>query len=106
MPFELFDKIIRHLREWHDFCTKISDATGDSIRLYELCYLEDDIAEMLATIFKDKEAEWINYFCWDLDFGRWYELGCARETDGTPIPLGTTKELYDLLIKNMEGSKE
>lgn len=65
-----------------------------------------DIVETLSIIFKDEDAEWISCFCWDLDFGRRYGPGCAKEPNGTSIPLSTTKELYDLLIKNMEESKE
>lgn len=106
MTFELFDEILHRLMEWNDFCEKVSDATNDAIRLPELCQLDDLIVNLLEIIMGDKENDWIGYFCWELDFGRRYEPGCAKEPNGTSIPLSITKELYDLLIKNMEESKE
>lgn len=48
----------------------------------------------------DEQSEWIDYFCWERDFGRDTELGDVKEADGTPIPFSTAEDLWNMLIKD------
>jgi len=43
------------------------------------------------------EDSWIEYFCFELDFGKNSELGVS-DKDGKNIPLSTAEELWDFLI--------
>ena len=47
---------------------------------------------------KDKD-EWIDYFCFELDFGKKWKEGVITEKDGTDIILKTAEDLYNLLEK-------
>ena len=57
----------------------------------------------LEVMFQD-QSHWIDYFVHELDFGKKYTEGMVTESDGSPIPLGTIEELYDLLIKEMNNN--
>lgn len=60
------------------------------------------VISLLHTISgtKDKD-EWINYFCFELDFGKKWKEGMITEKDGTDIILKTSEDLYNLLEKQM-----
>lgn len=47
---------------------------------------------------KDKDG-WIDYFCFELDFGKKWKEGTITEKDGTDIVLKTAEDLYNLLEK-------
>ena len=65
----------------------------------------ETVISLLEFIFNDKDR-WIYYWTFELDFGKDYEDGWVTQKDGTIIPLKTAEDLYDLLVKNMEESKE
>ena len=64
------------------------DCSSTALRLLHIIFGEAD---------KDK---WIEYFCFELNFGRKWESGMITEKDGTDIILKTPEDLYDLLQKN------
>ena len=59
---------------------------------------ESVVVRLLETIFNDK-GEWIQYFLYELDWGKKYEDGCITDTDGSFIKLSTIDELYVFLLK-------
>lgn len=61
----------------------------------------DTVINLLAYIFNDKD-QWIEYWVWELEFGERYEDGDVRSSDGSIIPLKTTEDLYNLLVKNIK----
>ena len=61
----------------------------------------ETVIDLLEFIFDDKD-EWIGYWAWELDFGGRYEDGDVRSSDGSIIPLKTTEDLYNLLVKNIK----
>ena len=98
-----------------DFCSIINDLKrndeflddiGDVFRKYkreDQVYstgLEDTVVSLLEIIFKDKEAQWISYWVWELNYGETYNEGDVTEEDGTNITLRSAEVLYDFLIKN------
>lgn len=97
-----FCKIIDNLKRNDEFI----DDLGEVFRKYrreEQIYstgLEDTIVSLLEIIFKDKEAQWISYWVWELNYGETYNEGDVTEEDGTNIPLRSAEDLYDFLIKN------
>ena len=48
---------------------------------------------------RDKD-EWIEYFCFELNFGKKWEPGLIRDDNGLDIVLQTPEDLYDLLQHN------
>lgn len=44
----------------------------------------------------------IEYFIYDLNFGKDYNEGCLSEMDGTPIDISTAEKLYDYIASEAE----
>lgn len=59
------------------------------------------VISLLHTIFgiKDKD-EWIDYFCFELDFGKKWKDGMIVDDCGKEIVLKTSEDLYELLENN------
>lgn len=57
------------------------------------------VVELLTAMFDDEE-ELIEYWMYEMDFGRrWYE-GCMAEADGTSVMLPDAASLYDYLVEH------
>ena len=63
------------------------------------------VIDLLEYIFNDV-GEWIQYWTFELGFGKEYGDGYVKDKYGEVIPLKTVEDLYDLLVRNMEESKE
>jgi hypothetical protein len=50
----------------------------------------------------DADLGWIEYFAYDLDFGKKYEDGMIKDADDSIIKLATIEDLYNVLIKEMK----
>lgn len=102
---EIFVEMIEFIRDRSDAQDKISNLFKnefeDSIFWPYMKY-EVKMCKLLTHIMQDEETEWIDYFCWERDFGRDTTLGEVREADGTPIPFKTAEDLYNLLVDNIK----
>ena len=57
---------------------------------------------LLHTILGEKDKdEWIDYFCFELDFGKKWKEGTITEKNGTEIILKTDEDLDSLLEKQI-----
>lgn len=56
--------------------------------------------KVLANMFAD-ESEWIDYYVWELCFGRKWESGMITNEDGSDCKLQSLDDLYTLLLENM-----
>ena len=55
----------------------------------------------------DKEAmSNIEYFVYELDFGKKYQDGMIKDGEGNYIKMGTVANLYDVLMKEMSNNGE
>jgi len=104
MNKENFVKIINAIKEQREIDRKATEAL-DSIFIdviggfYDNETLFSVIENYLVEHFKD-ESGWIEYFIYDLDFGKdWKEDSCSEE-DGTIIDISTIEKLYDFLVLN------
>lgn len=61
------------------------DCTCSTIKLLHLMFGKAD------------EAEWIEYFVFDMDFGRKYKDGAVTDGKGKNIKLASIDDLYNLL---------
>ena len=56
------------------------------------------VIKLLHNIFGEADRdEWIDYFCFELDFGKKWKEGTITEKDGTDIKLETPEDLYNYL---------
>ena len=88
---ERFCKTIRQIQEVYDYSDKQNHIDG---YLYEPTCIEQALG-LLAFIFDDKD-QWIDYWVYELDFGRRYKEGMITYSNGENISLETAEELYEL----------
>lgn len=84
--YEKEDKINRILSELYD----------GSLLFFPT--LENELCEYLTQTFHDTQ-NLIYYFISDLDFGKEWKPGLLKDRNNNEIPLATTEELYDLLLR-------
>ena len=96
---ELFIETIAFIRDRNDKQNEInklfSNEFEDAI-FWPYTKYETQMCKLLKHIMGDEETEWIDYFCWERDFGRDAKLGDVTEKDGTPIPFSTAEDLWNL----------
>lgn len=107
MSKESFCKVMDNYKSMFSFIDEMNELfdkyKADGNIYPPLC--TETVIDLLEFIFNDKN-QWINYWIFELDFGKNYEDGLVTQKDGTIIPLKAVEDLYDLLVKNMEESKE
>jgi len=94
----LFD--IKRFQEAQDSINNGFKMLGQDSRIM-ITLPESLVVKLLEAVFNDK-GEWIQYFLYELDWGKKYEDGCITDTDGSFIKLSTIEELYEFLIKEMK----
>ena len=108
MTKERFCKILKKIEATVNLEYTLYDLTCDYCREYQEDIHIDGIfypmmtetIELLSEIMHD-EADDINYFCWDLGFGKRWEPGMIINKNGDDIDFSTAEKLYDYL----EGQK-
>jgi len=65
---------------------------------YDNHYLLNKLLEIIKIAFNDNHKDsWIDYFIYDLNFGKEYSIGMITDKDGSDINLSNTNRLYDFL---------
>ena len=65
-------------------------------------YITNILIRILQEEFNDKSAHsWIEYYCYELDFGRENWRLKAHDENKKEIPLSTPEQLYNLLISKL-----
>ena len=72
---------------------------------YDTTILSTQLITVLETLMCD-DGDWINYFLWELDFGKTYTITTAEYADGSPIDLSTSEKLYEFLLKEKKLKKK
>lgn len=83
-------------RESVDLINKYNPYSQTDVIDYPSC--DNELLTLLVEVMKD-HGELISYFCYEIDFGREWKVGCVTDTDGTDIPLGTIEDLWNALNK-------
>ena len=105
---KLFVETIHALEKQYKYdskCAKHIQAVFNDnfISGYDNHLLTGQLVKMLQLAFNDAHKEsWIEYYLYELDFGKKYRKGCATNKDGSEIKLSNAGELYDFLIINMK----
>ena len=97
---------LEKFKEYLEIYKKINDNEENLNKdLYQMSpdfggfYLEDVhiiLDGLLKDIMKD-EDNWIEYYIYELNWGKDYEDGCIQDKNGNNIPLKTIEDLYNLL---------
>lgn len=65
--------------------------------------LENSVIELLSYLVNpirpDLAKEDIEYFVYELDFGREFEIGNIMDKDGNPIDFSSAEKLYDYFVE-------
>lgn len=99
---ERFCKTMNQIQKVYDYGDKLNQFFKENHvdgYLHEPNCIEQTLG-LLAFIFDDKD-QWIDYWVYELDFGRRYKEGTITDSNGENIPLETAEELYELLVKNL-----
>ena len=72
----------------------------DSI-FYPYSRYETQLIKVLEEVFNDHENQWISYYIHEANFGELFDYVYEKD-DIKKIPLKTSGDLYDLLMKGME----
>ena len=109
---EEFVDCIDRLREANDLQDEISDLMRESRDNVENDFMngaalqinhESTVIKLLVKLMHDDEIySDIDYFIYELDYGRKYEPGYIKDNDGNEIDFSTAEKLYDYLAKNYE----
>lgn len=89
---------------------KVRDNIDREARVSEVLYREgigdvlliscvDPVLDILEELFEhnDLNKGLIEYFCWEIDFGREYKQGCLTY-QGEDVDISSAEKLYDFLI--------
>ena len=68
--------------------------------------LTNSIIAALKSEMNDKKDSWIDYYIYELDFGRENDRLKANDKYGKELPLSTPENLYDLLENNNRQKDE
>ena len=104
---EDFVSIMSTIKGWHDTsdameaALKGASAEASPLRDFfspEAFFVEGEVLVLktLTLALNDKE-EWIEYWIFELDFGRKWKEGMICSPDGEDIPLQTLDQLYELI---------
>ncbi len=102
ITYEEFERYIDSIKMVQDVENKLlgisSDVRTKSKSEFTLYYpsLITEVVELLGKIVGDKYC-WIDYYIWELDFGKQSDFLQVTDANGNPIPLKTTKELWNLI---------
>jgi len=70
---------------------------NDFVSGYSNHYLENTLIHVLQKLLNDDKANsWIEYYCWELDFGNKFKPGMVKINDN-PVNLKTPSDLYNLI---------
>ena len=100
---ELFVETINELEKQYNHDTKCSDAfrvilPNDFVSNYDNHFITNQLIKIIQIAMNDNHKHsWIEYYMYELDFGKKYKFGCATMKDGTNIHLSNAYCLWDFL---------
>lgn len=105
---EEFVKVINHLKEATELQDKVNqlfrnsrdNIENDNMNAASLQIShESTVVKLLEKIMGDNNMVWsdIEYFIYELDYGKRYKQGSVTDADGKEIDFSTAEKLYDYL---------
>ena len=99
LDYKDFEIYITALQRANDFQCEIMELVNKFNGDLGICDYPDCSKELikLLTDVMDDEDEWIDYWCYELNFGRDWKRGYITDKDGNDIKLHTCWDLYKFL---------
>lgn len=98
LTFKDFEKYIKIIEEYSESDSKLGDILkSESFITYSMNAI-DVITKLLEYVMNDTNNKWIEYWLWELDFGK-ENYRMEVELDGVVIPLTTIRDLYNMLAE-------
>lgn len=100
---ELFIETISEIEKQVRHDKKCSDAfevilPSDYVSSYDNSFLQNQLVKIIQLAMNDNHKDsWIEYFMWEMDFGRKYKEGSVT-FHGKNFELKTASDLWDLLL--------
>jgi len=99
---ELFSEIMELIKKQIEIDRKCNDAfsillPNDYVSGYDNNIVFKALMKLLETIYDDSETKWIDYFLWELDFGKENDRLKVYDKNKKEIPLTTIDDLYNML---------
>lgn len=100
---ELFIECIEAIQKQYEHDKKCSDAfqvilPNDYISSYQNHWIQNQLVKLMQVAMNDEHKNsWIEYYMWELDFGKNYKAGSTTRKDGSNIDLSTHESLWDFL---------
>ncbi len=104
MEKELFIETIEAIKKQSEHDVKCSEAFqiifhDTHVGLYDNHLLNNQLVKLLQVAMNDEHKDsWIEYYIYELDFGKNYRPGCATDKDGD-IDLSDAGGLWEYLEK-------
>lgn len=98
MTLQDFERYMKDIKRSYEYSEKLNDflrENADDGYVFQPDCI-DTAVNLLSFIFGD-EAGWIEYFVFELEFGKRYEDGMVINQDGSNISLASTEDLYKFL---------
>jgi len=102
---EEFIRIMNAMRDRSGVYSKLNDAldrlspSTAPVNFFPNIDHETLFLDVIHVMFNiDRDESIIDYFCYDLDFGRNYNPGDVVDSSGREIPISNAGKLYDYLI--------
>ena len=109
---ELFIETINIIQSQYEIdrknSEKLSEVFKSFVDPYDNSLLTNQLLKIFNDIFNIKPNEYgtdIEYFIWELDFGKKYTEGCYT-INNENIPLATAEDLWNLLNKKTENDHD
>lgn len=105
MKKELFVETIEAIEKQYRHDEKCGEAfrtilPNDFVTGYDTHWLQNQLVKLLQIAMNDEHKDsWIEYFIWELDFGKKYYDRCATNRDGSPIDLSSAGAFWDYLTQ-------
>ena len=109
---EKFVEIINRLKSYDELQNKINDLFKENIDNKEMDFMnagsicighESVVVYLLERMF---DTDMINYFIYELEYGKKYTEGCVLDANMNEIDLSTAEKLYDYLVQDIESEEE
>lgn len=108
---EEFIQCIDLIKKYSEMSSKLSDileemSPGGRCDTFMYSEYEDMTIKLLKSIFNlPKDNDEIEYFIYDLEYGKKYKPGCYTFKNGDEIDFSSAEKLYDFLINHrMRGA--
>jgi hypothetical protein len=78
-------------------CVGAMEVVFDGYCGYDNHWVTNQLIKLAQVAMGDKDS-WIEYWIYELDFGKNYKEGCVMDK-GEFVPLETSEDLYNMLVK-------